>query len=80
MVNTTIPKSWDRHMSISIYVGGSIGIAIHCLKSDHMRSYSGLSFPTFEPELRIRISPYSVRMQENADQNNSKYWHFLRSD
>ena len=27
----------------------------------------------------LRISPYSVRMQENTDQNNSKYWHFLRS-
>ena len=27
----------------------------------------------------LRISPYSVRMQENADQNNSEYEHFLRS-
>ena len=25
----------------------------------------------------LRISPYSVRMRENADQNNSKYGHFL---
>ena len=25
------------------------------------------------------ISPYSVRMRENADQNNSKYGHFSRS-
>ena len=25
------------------------------------------------------IFPYSVRMQENADQNNSEYGHFLRS-
>ena len=25
------------------------------------------------------ISPYWVRMWENADQNNSKYEHFLRS-
>ena len=25
------------------------------------------------------ITPYSVRMQKNADQNNSKYGHFLRS-
>ena len=24
-------------------------------------------------------SPYSVRMQENADQKNSEYRHFLRS-
>ena len=27
----------------------------------------------------IRISSYSVRMWENADQNNSEYGHFLRS-
>ena len=27
---------------------------------------------------RLRISPYSVRMRENADQNNPEYGHFLR--
>ena len=27
----------------------------------------------------LRISPYSVQMQENMDQNNSEYGHFLRS-
>ena len=26
------------------------------------------------------FSPYSVRMREKADQNNSEYEHFLRSD
>ena len=26
------------------------------------------------------ISPYSVRLWENADRNNSKYGQFLRSD
>ena len=26
------------------------------------------------------ISPYSVRMRENMDQNNSKYGYFLHSD
>ena len=25
----------------------------------------------------LRISPYSVRMRENTDQNNSEYGHFL---
>ena len=24
--------------------------------------------------------PYSIRMRENMDQNNSEYGHFLRSD
>ena len=28
----------------------------------------------------IRISLYSVRMQENSDQNNSEYGRFLRSE
>ena len=28
----------------------------------------------------LRISPYSVRMRENADQNNSEHGHFLRSE
>ena len=28
----------------------------------------------------LNISPYSVKMGENADQNNSEHGHFLRSD
>ena len=28
----------------------------------------------------LRITPYSVWMQENADQNNSEYGHFFRSE
>ena len=28
-------------------------------------------------EMRLRISPYSVRMRENTDQNISEYGHFL---
>ena len=27
----------------------------------------------------LRISPYSVQMQENTEQNNAEYQHFLRS-
>ena len=27
----------------------------------------------------LRISPYSVQMRENTDQNNSEYGHFSRS-
>ena len=39
------------------------------------------SFSTIRTEYGeiLRISPYSVRMQENADQNNSEYGHFLLS-
>ena len=28
----------------------------------------------------LRIFPYAVGMQENANQNNSEYGHFLRSE
>ena len=28
----------------------------------------------------LRISPYSVGIRENTDENHSKYGHFLRSD
>ena len=46
-------------------------------------SYSGPYFPAFglNTERYGEISPYLVQMRENADQkdqNNSKYWHFLR--
>ena len=37
---------------------------LHCVKSVRIRSYS---------------DPYSVRMRENTDHNNSEYGHFLRS-
>ena len=46
--------------------------------------YSELFWSTFA-RIRIEygeilpISPYSVQMRENADQNNSKYGHFSRS-
>ena len=49
----------------------------HFVKSVCIRSYSGLHFPAFGEILCI--SPYSIRMLENADQNNSEYKRFLRS-
>ena len=39
--------------------------ARYCVKSVRIRSYS---------------CPYSVRMRENADKNNSEYEHFSRSE
>ena len=39
--------------------------SIHCMKSVRIQRYSG---------------PYSVRMQENTDQDNSEYGHFWRID
>ena len=55
---------------------------ILCVKRVRTRSYSGTYFfgtYFFDREI-LCISPYSVRMRENADQNNSEYGHFLHSD
>ena len=49
---------------------------LHCVKSVCIWSFSGPYFPTFRQN---SISPYSVRMRENADQKNSEYEHLLRS-
>ena len=54
---------------------------MHCVKCP----YSGLFWSAFsriqtEYGEILSISPYSVRMRENADQNNSEYGHFLRID
>ena len=46
------------------------------MKSARIRSYSGPHFPAFG----LRISPYSVQMRKNSDQNNSECGHFLRSE
>ena len=58
---------------------------LHCVKSVPIRSYSGPYFPAFRRNskryfLSLRsISPYSVRMRENTDENNSEYGHFSHS-
>ena len=49
----------------------------HCIKSVRIRSYSGPHFPAFGLNTEFCISPYSVQMRENADQNNSEYGHFF---
>ena len=51
----------------------------HCVKSVRIPSYSAVfSRSRTEYEDIQSISPYSVRMPEETDQNNSKYGHFLR--
>ena len=48
-----------------------ISLIIYSLcKSLHIRSYSGPHFSAFG------LDTYSVRMRENADQNNAEYRHF----
>ena len=34
----------------------------------------------FIEEYYTSVSPYSIRMRENTDQNNSEYGHFSRSE
>ena len=53
---------------------------IHCVRSVRILNYSGPCFPAFGLNMERYGLPYSVRMQENTDQNNSKYGHFSRSD
>ena len=57
------------------------------LNNDHSLrkkcSYSDLfwsAFSCIRTEYSIFISPYSVQMRENADQNNFEYGHFSCSD
>ena len=63
-IHVSIGFSETKHV-ISIQCTFGCYFRIHCVKSVRIRSYS---------------SPYSVRMRENADQKNSEYGHFLRSD
>ena len=57
------------------------------MKSVRIWSYSGPYFSAFGLNTQRHfvfrdtlISPYSVRMRENTDQNNSEYGHFSRSE
>ena len=46
----------------------------HCVKSVHIWGCFGLHFPAFEMNMeRYGVSPHSVQMREDADQNNLEY-------
>ena len=55
----------------------------HCVKSDRVRSYSGPHFSRIFPHSdwipREYLSVFNPNAA-NADQNNSEYGHFLRSE
>ena len=57
-------------------------ITIYCVKNVRIRSYSGPYFPAFglNTERYGDISPYSVQMWGNTDQNNPEYRYTSRSD
>ena len=53
----------------------------HCVKSVCIRSYSGRHFSRIFPHSDgIRRDTAGVKCGKNADQNNSEYRHFLRSE
>ena len=68
--------TWD----ISFITIVTVDIDIYYLKSVRIWSYPGAHFPAFELNTERCISPYSLGMRENADQNDSEYGHFLRND
>ena len=51
----------------------------HCVKSVRIRSYSGPHFPAFS-HIRTEFSPNLGKCGKNADQSNSEYGDFLRSE
>ena len=52
----------------------------HCVERVRIRSYSGPHFfPHFSAFGLFIFSPNAGKCRKNADQNNSKYGHFLRS-
>ena len=70
---------------LSINTNQSVNEALHaktsfCVKCPHPELFwSAFSLIQTEYEEILRISPHSVGMRENTDQNNSEYGHFLRS-
>ena len=50
----------------------------HCMKSGHIRTYSGPYFPSFGLNTERYGVSLPIRMRENTHQNNSEYGHFLR--
>ena len=56
---------------------------IYCFKENcSIKSIVNILFFSGEKVafFKVLFSPYSVRMQENVDQNKSEYGHFLHSD
>ena len=83
----TIVK-WGNLLIVHCYDVGNLQLDLTVTWLQSLREkcpYSELFWFTFSrfwteyEEIRI-ISPYSVQMRENADQNNSEYGHFLRSE
>ena len=71
---------WKLLMVNTIYWYFFKGSVFHWVKCPYSELFCA-TFPRIRTEYGeiLRISPYSVRMRENADQNNFEYGHFLRT-
>ena len=86
-----LTKSITKHCSSNVTVSAIIPRygnlnqkvrSVNCLSQIYCRNMDCVKVSVFGVIL-VRIHPhsdYSVCMRENADQNNSKYRHFSRSD
>ena len=85
-------RNFISFKTASFYIGKSVAIfhptesriffessILHCVKSVRIRSYSGPHFPVFGLNTERKCG-ILVRMRENADQNNSEYGLFSRSE
>ena len=73
-------KRFLSSFSYMKFSGVHLVLTFHCVKSVRIWSYSGPYFPAFgqNTERYGGISPYSVQIRENTDQN-FEYGHFSRS-
>ena len=81
MIGTSVMKELNQKLLIQVSGTNLHDCAkCHCVKSARIRSYCGPHFPAFGLNTgKYSASPYSVRMEENRDKNNSEYGHFSRS-
>ena len=66
-----------KNLEMICLVGWTLALREKCLYAELF--WSAFSRIRTEYEEIRSISPYSVRMRENVDQNNSEYGHFLQS-
>ena len=74
-------RNFISFKTASFYIGKSVAIfhPTESLKKICIWSYSGPHFPVFGLNTERKCG-ILVRMRENADQNNSEYGHFSRSE
>ena len=73
-------KTKHFFQALAKYNGSNIPSSTLCEKCPYSELFWSTFFRIWTDYGEIlRISPYSVRMQEDADHNNSEYGHFLRN-